>query len=116
MSKDSSDGLADLLTAVFADAINLEIVASGVEVVFVPDLFFQLAYFRREELDRSAALRTDHVVMAAAVELVFIARHAVRERDGAGQPAFRQQFERAVYGSKADLGIFLSHQPKKLVG
>src|SRR6478736_1604774 len=54
--------------------------------------------------------------MVAAIELVLIARHAVRKRDGAGQPAFRQQFERAVNRGEADLGVFLAHQAEKLVG
>src|SRR5579864_839387 len=55
-------------------------------------------------------------MVIAAVELVFIARHAVRERNGAGQAALRQQLERAVNRSEADLGVFLADEAEKLVG
>src|SRR5689334_17304904 len=55
-------------------------------------------------------------MVAAAVELVFIPRGAIRKWDGTCQTTFRQQLERAVDGGKADLGIFLAHQAKKFVG
>src|ERR1051326_5651776 len=55
-------------------------------------------------------------MMVAPVELVLITRHAVRERNSAGQAAFRQQLKRAVKRGKADLAIFLAHQAEKLVG
>ena len=54
--------------------------------------------------------------MIAAIELVLIARHAIRERDGAGQSALSQQLERAVNRGEADLGIFLADEAEKLVG
>src|SRR5258708_1215477 len=85
-------------------------------MVFAPDLFFQLVYLRREKLYRRVTFRADHVVVIAAIELVLITRHAVGERNGAGQSAFRQQLERAVNGGEADLGIFFAHEAKKLVG
>lgn len=106
---------AAFLAAVFAHAVNLEIVARGVKVVFAPDLFFQLDYFGREEFHGSAAIRADHVMMAAAVELVFIAGHAVWEWNSAGQAALRQQLECAIDGGKADLCVLFSDQPEKLV-
>src|SRR5690242_5409157 len=85
-------------------------------MVFAADLLFQLVYLGREKLDGRVTLRADHVVMVAAIELVLIARHAVRKRNSAGQPAFRQQLERAVNRGEADLGVFLAHQAEKLVG
>src|SRR5262245_29386069 len=105
-----------LLAAVFADAVDLEVMAGSVEAIFAADLFLQLAYLRREELHRGAAFGTDHVMMAAAVELVFVAGGAVRERNSARQPALGQKFERTVYRGEADLGVALFHQAKKLVG
>ena len=39
------------LAAVLAETVDLEGVASGIEVIFAADLFLQLAYLRREELD-----------------------------------------------------------------
>jgi len=90
-------------------------VARGIKVVFAPDLFFQLDYLGRKELHGSAAICADHVVMAAAVELVFIAGHAVRKWNCAGQAALCQQLKRAIDGGKADLGVFFSNQPEKLV-
>src|SRR5947209_12603890 len=55
------------------------------------------------------------MMVAAAVELMLIAGHAVRKRDGAGQPALPQQFERAIDRGEADLRVFLAHQAEKLV-
>ncbi len=110
------NGAAALFAAIFADAVNLEVVARRVKMVFAPNLFFQLVHLGRKELDRRITLRADHVMVVAPVELVLITRHAVRKRDSAGQSAFRQQLERAVNRGKADLGIFLAHQAEKFVG
>src|SRR5262249_24258934 len=71
---------------------------------------------RRKELDGSAAVGADHVMVVTPVKLVLIARHTIRKRNGAGQPALRQQLQRAIDGGKADLRILFSHQAKKLVG
>src|SRR5436309_4869367 len=90
--------------------------ARGVKMVFAADLFFQLVYLRREKFYGRVALSANHVMVVTAVELVLIARHAVRKRDGAGQTTLRQQLERAVNRGKADLGVFLAHQAEELVG
>ena len=82
-------------------------------MVFAANLFFQLVYLGREKLNRCVALSANHVVVVAAVELVFIACHAVRKRNSAGQAAFRQQLERAVNRGETDLGVFLAHQGGK---
>ena len=116
ISRRGLDSAAAFLAAIFADPVNLEVVARGVKMVFAPNLFFQLVDFRREKLDGRIALRTDHVMVVAAIELVLIARHAVRKRNGAGQAALRQQFERAVNRGEADLGVFLAHKAEKFVG
>src|SRR6185369_238353 len=116
ISRRGLDSAAAFLAAIFADPVNLEVMARGVKSVFAPNLFFQLVDLRREKLDRRIALRTDHVVMVAAIELVLIARHAVRKRNGAGQATFRQQLERAVNRGKANLGVFLADEAEKLVG
>lgn len=86
-----------------------------VKAILVPDLFFDLRDFRGKELNGSAALGTYHVMVAAAVELVLKASGSIRERNHAGQPAFRQQLERAIYRSESDLGVFLPHQAEQLV-
>src|SRR5215472_12902895 len=93
------------LTAVFTDAIDLKVVTGSVKTVFAADLLLQLADLGREEFDRGAAFCAHHVMVAAAVELVLVAGHAVRKRHHAGQPAFGQQFERAVDGGEAYLGV-----------
>src|SRR5215831_7395819 len=84
-------------------------------MVFAANLLFQLVDLQRKKFDRGVTLRADHVVMVAAIELVLITRHTVRERYSAGQPAFRQQLERTVNRGEADLGVFLTHQAEKLV-
>src|SRR5947209_17345244 len=54
-------------------------------------------------------------MVAAAVELVFVSRHAIMECNFAGQAALGQQFQRAVHGGEADLGVFFTGEPEKLV-
>jgi len=111
----SGSSRGGLFAAVLTNAVDLKIVASSVKMVFAPDLLLKLADFRRKELDRGAALGAHHVMVAAAVELVLVARHAVGKRNGAGQAAFRQKLERAINGGEADLRVFLSDQAKQLV-
>src|SRR5262245_64173937 len=104
-----------LFSAILADAVDLKVVARGIETIFTANVFFNLGHFGREEFDRSAAFGADHMMMAAAVELMLIARHAVRKGNSAGQAAFGQKLERAIDGGKADLGVLLPHQAEKLV-
>lgn len=113
---ESAGAPAALLAAVFTYAVDLEVVAGRVKVIFTADVLFNLGYFGRKELDGSAAVGADHVMVVTPVELVLIARHAVRKRNSAGQPALRKQLQRAIDGGKADLRILFSHQAKKLVG
>jgi hypothetical protein len=115
ISRRGLDGATALLTAIFTDAINLEVMPGGIKMIFAANLFFQLAQLRREELDGRIALGADHVVVAASVELVLITGRAVRKWNCAGQAAFRQQFKRTVDRGESNLGIFLAHQAKKLV-
>lgn len=86
-----SDDLPGALAAIFADTVDLKIMPGGVKAIFAPDLFLDLGDFRREELDRGAAIRADHMMMAATIELVFEASGSVRKWDHARQPAFGQQ-------------------------
>lgn len=80
------------------------------------DRLFDLPDLRGEELNGRAALGADHVVMAAAVVLVFVARDAIVEGDFAGQAASGEEFEGAVDGGEADAGIFLLDEAVQLVG
>ncbi len=102
--------LGHFAAAVAADSVNLEGVTGGVKAVLVSDLLFQFADFRREELHGDAALRTYHVMVAAAVELVLVTGDAVMKSHLTGQPAFGQQLECAIYGREPDLRILLADQ------
>src|SRR5947209_20275300 len=55
-------------------------------------------------------------MMAAAVELVFVAGHPVMECHHACQAAFDQQLQCAVNSSKADLRVFFAHQTEQFIG
>src|SRR3954468_13758025 len=77
-----------LLAALFADAIDLKRVAGRKVVIFAADLLLQLADFRGEELDGTAAVCANHVVMTATVVLMFVAGNTIVEGDFAGEPAF----------------------------
>src|SRR5438270_10335923 len=85
------------LATLFAHTINLEGVAASLVVVFATDLLLQFIHFRREELNRAAAVGADHVVMAAAVVLVLITRDAVVKGHFAGESALGKKFEGAVH-------------------
>ena len=84
--------------------------------MFAADLLLDLSDLRRKKLYRRAALRTHHVVMAAAVVLVFVARDAVMESDFTRQAAASEKFERAIDGGESDAGIFFLDEPVQFVG
>ena len=87
-----------LLSAFFANAINLKGVAGSLVAMPAPKFLFDLPYLFGEEFDGRAALRTHHVVMAAPVVLVFIARDAVVESDFAGQTAAGEKLKCPIDG------------------
>ena len=84
--------------------------------MFAANFLLQLLYFAGEEFHRTTALGTDHVMMAAPVVLVLIARDAVMELDLAGQSAFGEKFQRAVNGGIPNAGVLLLNQAMKFVG
>ena len=104
-----------LLSAFFANPINLERMASGDVVVLASNLLLDLSDFLREKFHRGATLGTDHVVMTAPVVLVLVARNAVVKSDFAGQPATRQQFQRPVNGGDADARVVFLDQAVQFV-
>lgn len=79
------------VAAILADPIDLKRMPGSEIVILESDFLLEAAYFLGEKLNRVAALRANHVVMAAAVVLMLVARDAVVERDFAGQSAFSQQ-------------------------
>ena len=105
-----------LLAAVFADPVDLKRVPGGEVAVFTADLLLELADFLGKELDGTAATGAHHVVMAAAIVLVLVARDSVVEGDFAGQAAFGQQLQRAVDGGIADACIFFLDKSVQFVG
>ena len=90
--------------------------ARGREVVAAADFLLQLADFRREKLNRTAAIGADHVVMTATIVLVFVAGDPVVKSHFAGQAAFRQKLERSVNRGISDAGVLLLDQPMKFIG
>jgi hypothetical protein len=115
-NSDLNDPPTTLLLAFVADAVDLEAVPRGEIVELLADLLLQLLQFRSEEFHRTTAFRADHVVMAAAVVLVLVARDAVVEGDFAGESAFGEKFQRPVNGGKADLRVFFADLAVKLIG
>jgi hypothetical protein len=107
--------LSRVLAAVLAETIDLKCVAGGIEVILAANFLFQLAHLGGEELDGNSAAGANHVVMATAVELMFVTGYAVVKSDFAGEPALRQQLERAVDGSKANFRVLFPRQAKELI-
>jgi hypothetical protein len=101
--------------AVLADSVDLKCVPRGEVVVLTADCLLELADFLRKELDRAAAIGANHVVMAAAVVLVLVARDAVVESNFAGQAALRKQLQGTVDGGVADASVFFLHQAMEFV-
>jgi hypothetical protein len=105
-----------LLAALFADPVDLKGVTGGEIVIFAADLLLELANFLREKFDRAAAIRANHVVMAAAIVLVLVTGNAVVKGDFAGQATLCQQFQGAVDRGVADAGIFFLDEAVEFVG
>ena len=111
---DNSASIA-LLSAFFANAVDLERVTGGNVAVLAADFLLDLSNLLREKFDRGAALGTNHVVMTAAIVLVFVARYAVMKSHFAGQSTTRQQLQRPIDSSEADARIGFFDQPMQFV-
>src|ERR1035438_8366526 len=105
-----------VLSARFANTIDLKGVASGEVMMPAANLVLDLSDFLGEKFHRCAAFGADHVVMTAAVVLVLIARDAVLKGDCAGQSAIGEQLECPVDGGEADARVGLFDQPVQFVG
>ena len=120
MSSEDGVGLAPvlgkLLLALFAKAINLEGVPRGSVAMLAANFFFHPLDLRGEELHRTAALGADHVVMAAPVVLVLIARHAIMKCDLAGQSALGQQLQCAIDRGKSNARVGALHKVVQILG
>lgn len=103
------------LSTYLANAVDLESMPGGNVVVFVSDFLFDFSDFLREKFDRSAALGADHVMMTAAVVLVFVACDAVVKGNFAGQAATCQQLQRPVDGGETDARVSFLDQSMQLV-
>ena len=105
-----------LFAAVFADPIDLKGVPGGEVVIFAADFLLELADLLGKELDRTATVGADHVVVTAAVVLVLVAGDAVVEGDFAGQATLGEELQSAVDGGVADARVFFLYKAMKLIG
>lgn len=80
------------------------------------DFLLQLTHFLREKLHGTATLGADHVVMAAAIVLVFVTSDAIVKRDFAGKSAFCQQLQGPVNGCISNAGVFFLDKPVQFIG
>ena len=112
---DNSPAIA-LLSAVLTNAINLECVSGRQVMVLASDFLFDLSDFWQKKLDRSPALRANHVMVTSSVVLVLEARDPIVKGDLAGESASGQQFQGPVDGRKTDARVFLLDQPVKFIG
>ncbi len=101
---------------VHAEPIDLEGVAGGSIVEFTPNFLLQPVDFRGKELNGTAASGAYHVVVAAAIVLVFKTGLAVMEFDFTGQATFGEELQRAVDGSHANPRVPGLDQAVKFVG
>ena len=83
--------------------------------MFATDFFFQFVHFAREKFHRAATFSADHVMVAAAVVLVLVARDAIVKRNFAGQAAFGKKLQGAVHRGVTDARVFLLNQAMEFV-
>src|ERR1017187_9800746 len=76
----SSQAALLLLLTALAYAVNLEGVARRQVLVLAANFLLNAFDIARKKLHRAAAFGADHVVMVAAIVLLFITGHAVIER------------------------------------
>jgi hypothetical protein len=79
------------------------------------NFLFDLSNLLGKKFDRRAALGTYHVVMAAPVVLVFIARDAIMESNLARQTAAGEKFQRAIHGGESNSRIIFLDQPVQFI-
>lgn len=105
-----------LAAALFANAVDLKSVTGRQVAMLSPDLLRQFADFLGEEFHRTAAIGAHHVMVTAAVVLMFVTGDAVVKGNFARQSAFREQFQRSINRGVTDAGVFLLHQAMQFVG
>ena len=88
----------------------------GEVVVLAPDLALELADFLGEEFHRTSATGADHVMVAAAVVLVLVARNPIVKGNFTCESAFGEEFQRAINRRVADACIFLLDESMQLLG
>lgn len=112
---DNSPAIA-LPSAVLTNAVNLECVTGRQVMVLAPDFLFDFSDFWQKKLDRSPALRANHVMVTSSVVLVLEAGDPIVEGDLASESASGQQFQRPVHGRKTNARVFLLDQLVQFIG
>jgi hypothetical protein len=97
-----------LLSAFFADTINLEGVARSNVTVCAADFALDLADFLGEKFYGGTAIGTYHVMMTAPVVLVLVTRYPIMKGDFTGQAATCEELQGAIDGREtyARIGLF----------
>jgi hypothetical protein len=83
-------------------------------VIAATDLLLKPFDLARKELDRTATIRANHMMVATPVVLMFVAGDAIMKGDFAGQATLGQQLECAVNSRVTDPGVFFLDQPMQL--
>src|SRR5664280_3854773 len=112
----SGQGPLLFLLASLANAVNLEGVARRQVLVLAANFLLNAFDVARKELHRAAAFGADHVMVVAAIVLLFITGHAVIEGNFAGQPALGQQLQSPIDSGKSDALVVFLDQPIQFVG
>jgi len=85
-------------------------------MVLPTDFLLEFSDFLREKFHRTAASGAHHVMVAAAVVLMFVARNSIVKRDFTGKSALGQKLQRPVNRCVTNARIFLLHQAVQFVG
>ena len=89
--------------------------AGGGVAKLLSDSLFHGFNLGREELDRLSAFGADQVVMAAPVELRFVAADAVVKLHCGCDTTLRKELQGAIDGGESDFGIQLLYLLMKLI-
>ena len=103
------------MRTLLAAAENLMAVRLDQEAISVGDLILEPLDLRAQELENSAALRTNHVIVMGVKKFVLEASEAVPELDRLGELRGHEDFQRAVNRRSANPGIFSANDPIEII-
>lgn len=110
-----------LLSSIFCGATTLRAesddtvqMLGNLKTVLGRQLILKRFQFGGKEFDDATTFGTNHVIVMLMLVIVFVVSAPVAKADLAGQPCFRQEFQRAIDRGLSDARVFLLDQAIKV--